>query len=144
MQADVRIKFEELAEARGEPTGAEAEGRGDAQFPVRLFATVHQAAAHSVELEHDVLHRAEQQFALLGQDEAARVAVEQRGLEFLLERADLPAHRRLAEIENLSGMGEGAGIRRCLKNPQLVPIHLALLAFAPALDHFIRSTSAGG
>ena len=28
-------------------------------------------------------------------------------------------------------MGEGAGIGRRLKNPQLVPIHLALLAFAP-------------
>ena len=39
-----------------------------------------------------------QQLALLGQDQAAGVAVEQRHAEAFLERADLAADRRLAEV----------------------------------------------
>ena len=46
-----------------------------------------------------------QKLALLGQDEAARMAVEERDGEALLERADLAAHRRLAEIERLRRHG---------------------------------------
>ena len=77
VQADIRIEFEELAEPRREPAGAKPERRGDAQLAMRLFTAVHEVAAHRVELEHHILHGAEQQFALLGQDQAARVAMEQ-------------------------------------------------------------------
>ena len=123
LQLDFRIELEEFPKPRRQPIGAEPERRRHAQFAVRLFAAVDQAAADRLQLEHDVLHRAEQQFALFGQDQAARVAVEQRRAEILFERADLAADRRLAEAERLAGMGERAGVGRRLENAQLVPIH---------------------
>ena len=47
-------------------------------------------------------------FALFGKDEATGVTMEQRDIQILLERADLPAHRRLREAEIVARMGEGA------------------------------------
>ena len=64
-----------------------------------------------------------QQLALLGQDQAARMAMEQRHAEAFLERADLAADRGLAEIERLAGMGEAARLGDGVKHPQLVPVH---------------------
>src|SRR5437763_8286316 len=61
--------------------------------------------------------------ALFGQDEAAGMAVEQRYIEILLERADLAAHRRLRQAELMTGMGEAAGFRHRMENPELVPVH---------------------
>ena len=69
------------------------------------------------------MRRAEQHLALFGEDQAARMTMEQRDIEFLLERADLPAHRRLRQPEFMSGMGEAAGIRHGVKYPELVPVH---------------------
>ena len=67
--------------------------------------------------------RVEEQLALLGQDQPARVTVEERGVERLLQRADLPRHCRLAEIQHVAGMGQAAGIGDGMKDPKLVPIH---------------------
>src|SRR6185312_14229330 len=55
--------------------------------------------------------------------------VEERDAQALLERADLPADRRLAQIERLAGMREAAGIGNGVKHPELVPVH-ASLSFA--------------
>ena len=66
---------------------------------------------------------AEQHFALLGQDEAARMAMKQRRAEIGFERADLTADRRLAEAQRLAGVGERPRVGGGLKNAQLVPIH---------------------
>ena len=41
------------------------------------------------------MRRAIEQLALLGEDEPARMAVEQRDAQFLFERADLPRYGRL-------------------------------------------------
>ena len=81
-----------------------------------------QAFGHR-QLGEDLARGAKQQLALLGQDQAARMAVEQRHAEAFLERADLPADRRLAEIQRLAGMGEAARLGDRVKDPQLVPIH---------------------
>ncbi len=123
MQLDLRVEIDELAEPRGEPIGAEAERGRDPQLAVRLLAAVDEARAHGVELEDDVAHRAEQHLALLGQDEAAGVAMKQGRAEVGLERADLTADGRLAETQRLARMRERARVGGGLKHPQLIPIH---------------------
>jgi hypothetical protein len=61
--------------------------------------------------------------ALLGQNQAACVAMEQHDAELLLERADLTRDRRLAELQRLAGMRETPCISYGLEYPQLVPVH---------------------
>ena len=51
----------------------------------------------------------EQELALLGEDQSARVAMKQRDRELLLERAHLARHGRLRQAELLARMGEAAG-----------------------------------
>src|SRR5215472_10254248 len=51
------------------------------------------------------------------------MAVKQRDTEALLKRADLTAHRRLAQIQGLAGMGKAARLGDSVEDPQLVPIH---------------------
>ena len=64
-----------------------------------------------------------QHLALLGQHEPARVAVEERDLQLLLQGRDLPAHRRLAHAQRLTGMGEAAGLGGGMEDAELVPVH---------------------
>ena len=76
--ADVGIEVEEFAEPRRQPMDAEA-GRGrDLQLAVRLLAAVGELGARRLELHEHVVRGAVEQLALLGQDQAARMAVEQR------------------------------------------------------------------
>ena len=65
-----------------------------------------------LQLHQHVMRGAEQHLALLGQHQAARMAVEQRHADILLERADLPGDRRLRQPQLLGGMGERASLRR--------------------------------
>ena len=60
---------------------------------------------------------------MLGQDQPAGVAMEQRNAEAFLERADLAADRGLAEVQRFPRMGEAACLGDGMKDPQLVPIH---------------------
>ena len=84
-----------------------------------------------VDLGGHVARGAIEQLALLGQDQAARMAVEQRDAQLLLERADLAADRRLAEIQRLARMGEAARLGDRVENPQLVPVHRPSPSLAP-------------
>src|SRR3546814_16013252 len=59
----------------------------------------------------------------LGQDQTAGVPVEQRYPKALFEVADLPADRRLAQIQRVPGMREAAGLGDRMKDAQLVPVH---------------------
>jgi hypothetical protein len=67
---------------------------------------------------------AEQQVALLGEDQAAGMAVEQRDRKLLLQRADLARYRRLRQAKLLAGMREAPCFRSRVKDLQLVPIHV--------------------
>src|SRR6202044_1873465 len=67
---------------------------------------------------------AKQQVALLGEDQAARMAVEQRNRQFLFECRDLARHGRLRETELLAGMREASRFGRRVKHLQLVPVHV--------------------
>ena len=49
--------------------------------------------------------------------------MEQRDLQLLLQRRYLPADRRLAHAQRLTGMGEAAGLGGGMKDSELVPVH---------------------
>jgi hypothetical protein len=62
-------------------------------------------------------------FGLFGEDQSARMTVEQRHVERLFQRAHLPRHGRLRQAELFARMGEASGFRGCVKDLELVPIH---------------------
>ena len=120
---DLGIEVEELADARGQPSRAERHRRGDLERPLRPVLRFGDQAFGHRQLGEHLARRAEQQLALLGQDQAAGMAVKQRHAEAFLERADLPADGGLAEVQRFAGMGEAARLGDGVKHPQLVPIH---------------------
>src|SRR6185437_8302515 len=71
----------------------------------------------------DLARCAVEQIALLGEDQAARMTMEERHRKAFLERADLPADGGLAEVQRFAGMGEAARFRHSVENSELVPIH---------------------
>src|SRR5260370_165055 len=77
-----------------------------------------------VPLHEHVMRGAKQQIAVLGENKAAGMAVEQRHRELLLQRADLPRHGGLRQAELLAGMRKASGFRGRVKYLQLVPIHI--------------------
>ena len=91
--------------------------------PRRPLARLDEAGAGVLQAQLHVARGAEQQVALLGQDQAAGVAVEQRRLQLALQRADLPAHGRLAQAEVVAGPREAAGLRDVVEDADLVPVH---------------------
>ena len=75
---DVGIQLQELAEPRRQPVHADA-GRGrHFQLAVRPLAAVGELGARRLELHEHFMRGAVEQFALLGEDQAARVAMKQR------------------------------------------------------------------
>src|SRR5713226_9650162 len=87
---NIRIKCGEFVEPRDQPVDAERRRRLDLEIAARPLAAVGELGAGRLQLHEDVMRGAKQQVALLGEDEAARVAMKQRYREFLLQRADLP------------------------------------------------------
>ncbi len=79
--ADLRIEFGEFGDARRQPDGAEADGGGDAQFARRLFLRIHEARLRGGELGEDIMRGAVEHLALFGEDEPARMAMEQRHIQ---------------------------------------------------------------
>ncbi len=49
--------------------------------------------------------------------------VEERHAHLLLERGDLPAHGRLAELEHVARMGETADLGGRAEYSQTIPVH---------------------
>ena len=123
VDADLGIELDEFAEPRDQPVHAEARRGGDAQVAVRPLAAVGQLGARGLELHEHFVRGAIEEFALLGEDQPARMAVEQRHREFLFERADLTRHGRLRQAKLLARMREAARLRCGVKNLQLVPVH---------------------
>ena len=123
MTDDLGIELEELRDPGREPDRTEADRGGDPELAGRLVLRIGQPGAGGRKLGEDVMGGAVEELALLGQDQAAGVAVEQRHLEVLLERADLAADRRLRQAQIMAGMGEAAGLGDRVEDPELVPIH---------------------
>ena len=78
------------------------------------------------------LERARQQLlAGGGEDHAARRALEQLQLELRLERLDLPAEGRLADVQALGGPGQMAEFGHRDKGSDLVQLHGTSTAVVP-------------
>ena len=105
------------------------------QIAGRLGGGVGEQRLGRRELVHDLAGGAEQHLALLGQHQAARVAVKQRDFELLLQRRDLPAHGRLAHAQGFARMREAAGLGGGVKDPELVPIHWASVSVRRDVRH---------
>ena len=72
------IEVEEFAEPRREPVHADARRGRDLEVAVRPLAAVGQLGARRLELHEHFMRGAVKQLALLGEDQPARMAVEQR------------------------------------------------------------------
>lgn len=121
-QFHLRVEIYELVQPLGEPGRAQAHRRGDAQGARRLFPAVCQPGLDRLQLHEHFARGAVQHLALFGEQQAARVAVEERHLEIMLQRADLAAHRGLAHVERVARVGEAAGLCGGVKDAQFVPV----------------------
>ncbi len=65
----------------------------------------------------DIMDGPIEEFALLGQQQATGVTMEQRRFQRSFQRADLSAHRGLAEIERVTGPGKTARVGDRVKYP---------------------------
>ena len=119
---DLGIAVEELRQMRGEPDRAHADGGVDPQMTGRRVAALGERRLHARHALGDVEGGIEQDLALLGQHEPARMAMEQRGAQILLERPDLPADGGLAEAKPLGRAREASRLRHGVKNPDAIPI----------------------
>src|SRR3984885_10976093 len=138
---DLRIKGGEFAKPGDQPVDADA-GRGrDLEIAARPLAAVGQFGARCLQLHEHAMGGAEQQVALLGENEAARVAMEQRHRQFLLQRADLPGNRRLRQTELLAGIGEAPTSRRGVKPLQFLPIHIGKSVAGSSHDYSAAARS---
>ncbi len=123
LQLHVGVELDEVLHPCGEPGGAEPDGGGDAQDAARPVARIDQCAGHGLKLAGDPGRGLEQLLALLGEEQAACVAVEERDADLHLQRVNLTAHRGLADAQLLASVRETALLRGCMKHPQLVPVH---------------------
>ena len=123
LDADLGVKFAKLRQPLRQPDRAEADRRRDAQLAGGLRRRVRQQSLGRLQLVDDVRDRAVQKLALLGEHQAARVAVKEYDPQVALERRDLTAHGRLAHVQGIARMREAACLSRRVKNPKLVPIH---------------------
>ena len=138
---DLGIKRGEFAEPRNQPVDADARRGGDLEVAARPLAAVGEFGARRLQLHEHIVRGAKQQVALFGQNQAARMAVEQRNRKLLLQRADLPRHRRLRQPELFAGMREASRFRRGVKHLQLVPIHVGKSVARSSHDHSAAARS---
>ena len=110
-------------QARGEPERAETGGGGHTQFAKDFFLTVANARGGGVKSLGHGRGGVEQKLALLGQDQSARVAVEEVGIKLFLKPANLPTDGRLRQVKLVPCMGQRPGIGHGVKNSEFVPIH---------------------
>src|SRR6185437_4364023 len=93
--SEIRIEGGELAKPRDQPVDADALRGVDLEVAARPLAAIGELGARRLQLHEHVMRGAEQEVALFGEDQAARVAVKQRHRKFLLERTDLARDCRL-------------------------------------------------
>ena len=120
---DVRILLQEVAQPRCQPRRAEADRRRHLEPSGRLLLALRQQRLGHRQFGEHLAHRPVQALALLGQDQPARMPVEQRHLQVLLQRRDLARHGGLAQVQRVTGMGEASGFRDRVEHPKLIPIH---------------------
>src|SRR5690606_9414018 len=120
---DFRVKLQKVLDLRCQPGRAEGHGGRDLQWSLRAILALAEHRLGHDELDEDLPNRVVQQLSLFGEDQASRMAMEQHHSEAVLQCVDLPADRRLTEIQGLAGMREATGLRHRMENAQLVPVH---------------------
>ncbi len=121
-ELDGGIERHEFVDALGEPGGAETHGRGDEQGAGRHVLALGHLRLDRLQLPGHAMGGAEELFAHLGQNEAARVADEELEPEIFLERGNLAGNGRLGHAELFSGMGKAPRFGGDVKYTQLVPV----------------------
>src|SRR5215470_374284 len=143
LDADLRIELEELAQPLRDPNGAEADRRRDPEVARWLGGGVGEERLGGRELVHDLARRTEQHLPLFGEHQPARMTVEERDLQLLLQRRYLPADRGLAHAQRLTGVGEAAGLGGGMKDAELVPVHGGVLRMCErATDRLLTYSAA--
>jgi len=74
-EMNVGVKLDKLAKPRREPVYANARRRRHSQFAVRPFATVGELRERSFKLQEHIVGGVVKELALLGENEAARMAM---------------------------------------------------------------------
>jgi hypothetical protein len=100
-QVDLQIGelLVEFRQAGGQPERPEAGRRGDTQLSEHLFLAVPDPRRRRIQPLHHGPRGVEQKLSLFGQNQPARMAVEQRGVERFLKPADLAGYRRLRQVK---------------------------------------------
>ena len=119
------IAVEELTQMRGEPERPDPDGSADPKEARRDVPALAQRRLHRRHALRELARRLEQDLALLGQHQAAGMTMEERRAQVLLERADLPADRRLAEAKAVGGTREAAGLGDGVKDANAIPVEHA-------------------
>ena len=141
LNADFRIEFAEFLQTRRQPKGSESDRRRHPQFTRGLRRRIGKQRFRRLQLCEDVRDGAVQKFALLGQNEAARVTVKEGHFEIGFERRNLAAHRRLAHVQLVAGMRKTAGLRGGVKNAKFVPVHFSALSVLEGHAQITRGRS---
>ena len=103
-------------------------GRGDTQFARRLGRGIGKQRLGGMQLGHHFDDGAVQQLALLGQHQAARMPVKQGDLQVAARAPKLAGSRPIGSCAALARVGEAARFGGRMKNPELVPVHVAFPA----------------
>ncbi|CAM5222482.1 Methylated-DNA--protein-cysteine methyltransferase [Bosea thiooxidans] len=108
LDPDVGVEIHEFGQARGQPVPAETARRRDLELARGVLAGLGELRTGALQPLRHLARGAPEQLALLSQDEAARMPVEERCAQLPLERPDLPADRRLTQAQNIASLGEAA------------------------------------
>ena len=126
MHLQLGIFVQEFLQPRQQPIGAQAVAGGDLERAARGGLHILERLLGLGQAREHIRHRAIEQLAFVGQRQAARMTLKQRRRQIVFQRADLPAHRRLAQRQHLSGMREASRRRHGVEDAKLVPVHAAL------------------
>src|SRR6185503_18255482 len=123
-EVEPRMALEEGAYERPEPDADRIEDRADARLAGEMAFELLRHLAEVGRLRDHRLGVWKQCFAGLGEPNAAGAALEELELELLLERLDLSAHRRLADVEQRGGLREMPLLRDDHERAQQVELHV--------------------
>ena len=106
VKRDLREPGREFGQRRHQSVGGEGCAHTDAQTTARLVGEAHDVGFRIGDLADDALHAFEVDFALRGQRQTARRALEQAHAEFSLQSRHEFRHRRRRDAQIARGRGE--------------------------------------
>jgi len=129
IKLNIGVEIDEFVHARRQPRCAKAHSCRNAQLARGLLTGIDETGFDLIELHENFARGAKQEFALLGQDQTAGMAMKQRNIEILLKRAYLAADSRLAHIQLFASVRKTACFGGSMEYPQFIPVHARPLLF---------------